>query len=318
MIVDTEYNLYQIDPRTSDYVYGGTWSYADGGIDAEGNISGVIVKLACDFDSGGTTYARYETVAFEELLQIMGAGYDQIEYPYHTIHTEFNYYNKQSSMYPKDADILRLLYSPDIKTGDTYYAVCRKLNIPKGVYQPSASEEDSAQTVKAVKFLDRGGRYNIRAFIVNSNGQVSGTSDWLTIDVPEINVEPWNWNAANYPDKAEGASKAQTNRFYQVLTEAALPENGFSYRVWNDLVDKVAEVIEAYGNSWYAYSGYGKEGCKVNSGDTFSAAKYNEVRYQIGSILSTGITDRVAGDEILGSYITVLTDNINTIISTML
>jgi len=310
VVVDTEANLYGIDIYNTNYVYGGTWQTDT---DSSGNIIGGTVKLASDFQDAGAYFSSYETVAFEELLQCMGAGFDQVEYPYETIHTDFNYYNKSSSMYQKDANILRLVYSSEVETGDPYYEVCRKLNIPKGAYMPSTSTWDSEQTVNVTSFATRGGTYQVRAFIVNYFGEVSGTSNWLTITIPEVQVDPWDWNASN-----GSASAAKTNQFYRVLTGQALPEDGFSYLVWNDLVDKVAEVVEAYGGTWYPYSGYGKNGCKVRSGDTFSASKYNEVRVQIGSILSTGISDRSEGDEIQGRYITVLTDNINTIISTML
>jgi hypothetical protein len=306
--VDTEYELYGIDIETATYIYGGTW---DTDVDASGNIYGATVKLACDFQDA-FVYSSYETVAFEEILQCMGAGFDQTEYPYNTIHTDFNYYNKASSMYPKDANILRLIYSSEVEAGDSYHEVCRKLNIPKGAYMPTTSTQDTDRVVNVSDFLTRGGTYDVRVFIVNSAGKVSGTSSWFTITVPAITVEPWSWTSSN-----GSASAVKTQQFYNVLRGTSLPEDGFSYLVWNDLVDKVDEVLVAYGTTWYPYSGYGKAGCKVRNGETFSAAKYNEVRFQIGSILSTGISDRSEGDEIQGRYITILTDRINSIISSL-
>lgn len=296
--------------RPSNYYYGGTWSTNEAD---NGQIVSATIKLANDFRVYAP-YSTYETVAFEELLQCMGAGYDQVEYPYQTIHTDFNYYNKASSMYRRDADILRLIYSDSVQPGDSYHEVCRKLNVPKGCYVPSGSTSNSALIVNAAEFLTRGGTYEVRAFIVDSGGRVSGTSQWVTITVPEIVISKWSWTASN-----GSANAAKTQQFYNVLRGNAYPENGFSYLVWNDLVEKTKEVITVVGRLWVNYSGITSwEGCKVSNGEAFSANKYNALRFQLGSVVSTGITDRNNGDEILGRYVTRLADVINEIIDTKL
>ena len=93
---------------------------------------------------------------------------------------------------------------------------------------------------------------------------------------------------------------------------AALPEAGFSYLVWNDLVEKVAEVRKAAGyGDWHKYSNLGKDKCKMSSGDTLSAKKYNEVRYNIGSVESTGWRDEKNGNQIFGEAITRIASAIN-------
>lgn len=131
----------------------------------------------------------------------------------------------------------------------------------------------------------------------------------------KASMSQWSWYSSN-----GSATAAQTQQFYNVLCGTALPENGFSYLVWNDLVDKAQAVVSAAkpGVGWTNYGGLSSSGCKVSAGETFSAAKYNCVRYNLGSIISTGISDKYSGDEIKGYYITTLTDTINSIINTKL
>ncbi len=128
-----------------------------------------------------------------------------------------------------------------------------------------------------------------------------------------LDVSPWSWTQSNGE-----ATSTQTKRAYQILLGNQPASNGFSHLVWNDLVDKVAEVRGACGLSWQtSYGGItylSKNACYVDAGDTLSARIYNSVRHQIGSIRSTGISDRSKGGEVLGSYITTITDVLNDII----
>uniref|UniRef100_UPI0025D13408 hypothetical protein n=1 Tax=Pseudobutyrivibrio sp. TaxID=2014367 RepID=UPI0025D13408 len=313
VIVDTEYNLFGVDIYEDSLIYGGTWATTK---DNYGNITGATVKLASDFLDNGAFFISYEAAAFEELLQTMGAGHDQVEYPYQTIHTEVNYYNKASSMYSRDANILRLIYSDEVDAGELYYEVCKKLNIPKGVYIPSYSETNVTMNVNVLDFLERGGTYQVRAFIVNSSGNVSGTSDWLTIEVPEVSVEPWSWTASN-----GNATSTQTRNAYNAISNRGLLTD-FSYLVWNDLVDKTKEAIEAHGGSWYT-SGGGKTYLSyantkmTTSNKNMTAARFNALRFNIGSRISTGITDRTTGDIINGSYFITLAQKLNDYIATL-
>ncbi len=322
VIVDTEWNLYGIDLDTATYAYGGTWQTYE---NMYGDIRSATVRLACDIhDNGKFMFSSIETCAFEELLQSMGAGYDQIEYPFQTIHTEFNYYNKASTMYPKDANILRLVYSSAVDTGDLYYDVCRKLNIPKGVYVPSTSTSNVAMNVNVLNFLERGGTYQVRAFIVNSSGNVSGTSDWLTIEVPEISVEPWSWTASNrsaltvLPATASMTSAAHDAVMHKGYLSA------FSWRVWNDLVAKTMETIIARGGTWSTrdqntgktYLSY--ESTRMSENDkNMTAARFNALRFNIGSRISTDIPDRKSGDIIYGSYFITLAQKLNDLIASL-
>ena len=173
--VDTERGLFP-DAVAKGYYYGGTWNTWVSG----GNIVGATIKYACDFRDYAA-YNSYEHVVFEEFLQSMGAGYDQLLSYDDTVHVDFNYYNKPAYLTDRDADILRLVYSDAIRAGDSYKDVSRKLNIPMGCYMPSTSTKNAALSVSCKSFLDAGASYQVRAFVVNAAGKVSGTSEWLTI-----------------------------------------------------------------------------------------------------------------------------------------
>lgn len=131
-------------------------------------------------------------------------------------------------------------------------------------------------------------------------------------------IKPWSWSRANYTD-ASAASESDTKQFYNVLHGTADPGDGFSCKVWNDIVRKTTQVVQAKGNTWYPLSGLGSDHCKASKGEAVSARKYNEVRFNIGSIKSTKedgkpSTEVNAEDEVFGYHFERLTDVINEII----
>lgn len=132
----------------------------------------------------------------------------------------------------------------------------------------------------------------------------------FTTDEPAILVEPWSWTRSN-----GAATNAQTQRAYDVLMGDSTSDN-FAHEVWNDLVDKVAEMREAKGYTWDRAGGTypSASRCKMSAGDRLTAAAYNGVRYNIGSVFSTGIPDQSRGDPITGYKIYHLTDILNRII----
>lgn len=130
---------------------------------------------------------------------------------------------------------------------------------------------------------------------------------------PSINIEPWSWFDSN-----GYATASQTTAAYNVLMGNRTTDN-FSHLVWNDFVDKVAEVVlatSAYGMDWSVGGGnyLPKEYCYVYQGDTLSADIYNSVKYNIGSLMSTGIQNVSRGDIITGYHIVHLADVLNELI----
>lgn len=146
---------------------------------------------------------------------------------------------------------------------------------------------------------------------VNVDGSWLGASTFTTSA-----VSPWSWSAST-----------ERQNFYNVLT-GVLPANPeyLSHNVWNDLVDKVREIVVAtkatYSGEWdNTYADYAATYCY--SGDTLSAVKFNSLRQNVNlvctkvsvsSLTNDGVGAVSAGQEILGSYITKVTSKINEII----
>ena len=160
--------------------------------------------------------------------------------------------------------------------------------------------------------LSSGTRYTVTAQLNSTemSGIVSTSTEVYTQASP-TQVDPWTWTGSNGQ-----ATATQTRNAYAILQGTREP-NDFSHYVWNDLVDKVSEMRRAKGHSWTTNGGelLSEDACKVYAGDTMSALQYNSIKTNIGSILSTGIPDVSAGDEITGYMIVHLTDVLNQIIA---
>lgn len=184
IIVDSEKNLFNLDLSTGGYYYGGQWETV---IDGNCNITSATVKLANDVYAA-YPFSTYKTTALEEILQAMGCGFDQTEICDDTIHIEFNYLNKPDTLKYRDKAILQLLYSDYVHPGDDAFAVSKALNLPKGVYCPSAANSDAAMTIPGSNFIDfeSSDTIKVRAFIVNENGQMSKTTNWVYVEPPEL------------------------------------------------------------------------------------------------------------------------------------
>lgn len=124
-----------------------------------------------------------------------------------------------------------------------------------------------------------------------------------------IIISAWDWNKSN-----GNATAAQTQRAYNILNGDVSVGEGFSYKVWNDFVDKVAEACDydwrTNNNTYLSYNN-----CKVSTGDTLSAAIYNSVKLQIGSRVSGGTwADVSSGDRLYGWHIINLAEKLNDLI----
>lgn len=231
--VDTEWNHYGIDVETADYVYGGTW---DTEVDSDGYIISADVCLVSDvYDY--IPFGKYDIAAFEEIIQSMGAGYDQVEYPFNTVHTEFNYFNKSTTLSTKDRNILKLVYSSYVNPNDEHYEVSRKLNIPKGVYRVSTSTTNSVRSVSCSNFLEEGIPYQVRAFIVNSSGKLSYTSSWINITTPSLG-KPSNLTISN-----------RVNTGARISWNAATIASGYEVQIisnWNNVTQYTRTTTNTY------------------------------------------------------------------------
>lgn len=122
---------------------------------------------------------------------------------------------------------------------------------------------------------------------------------------PPPAVNKWSWTASN-----GSATETQTKNAYNAVVNGTAVSN-FSYLVWNDMVDKVLEIVTALGSGWNDYYAAYENTIIDSSDKTLTAEKFNSLRYNIGSNYSTGIDEVSKGDPVLGEYFTTLADCIN-------
>ena len=208
----------------------------------------------------------------------------------------------------------------DFTGGDSSFSGYRYVNLVLNgnrAYNIRSNERGggSSSFDETITNLTPGTRYRWEAQLGYDDG--TGTT-WLeiydsgsfTTDEPAVQIDRWSWTRSN-----GSATNAQTQRAYDVLMGDITADN-FAHEVWNDLVDKVAEMRSAKGYTWDRAGGTypSASGCKMYAGDRLTADAYNGVRYNIGSVESTGIYDQSPGDPITGYKIYHLTEVLNIII----
>lgn len=169
---------------------------------------------------------------------------------------------------------------------------------------------------KNITGLTAGTTYTITA-TVNAEGWGSavtiGTITQAT-DSATPTITPFSWSASN-----GSATRTQTANAYQAVNYGRAVSE-FSHLVWNDMVDKVKEILDAKGWSWATNSTQGATLSYSNtrmtsSPYTLTAAKFNSLRFNIGSHVSTNISKVETGYTVVGSYFTRLVDCMNDMIS---
>lgn len=152
--------------------------------------------------------------------------------------------------------------------------------------------------------LKAGTTYNISVSIT-APGWTRVVELDTTAETDSPSIEPWSWSRSN-----GNASASQTSAAY-----SAVRNNGslssFSHLVWNDMVDKVREILDAKGLAWSNnFASY--SATKMSYGDkVLTAARFNSLRYNIGLHYSTGINTVRTGDTVYGWYFTTLANCIN-------
>lgn len=164
-------------------------------------------------------------------------------------------------------------------------------------------------------------------YYINGSGDLTATSYTdsgnFTTDKEPLNVEPWSWQYSNGV-----ASNTETRNFYNVLY-GSLPADPryFSHNVWNDLIDKVYELVvatEATSSGWdETYAEIWDT--KVSAGDILTAVRFNSLRQNVNRVCSKAgispvtVTYAMVGESgdnkpIFGKYFIIITDKINEII----
>lgn len=124
-------------------------------------------------------------------------------------------------------------------------------------------------------------------------------------------IAAWSWDSSN-----GNASAAQTRAAYSAITSNGYTSN-FSYIVWNDLVNKVLEIYNATGGSWSSAYATASATRMTSSNKTMTALRFNSLKYNIQRNVSTGISDKSAGDIVYGSYFVTLANKINVWINSL-
>jgi hypothetical protein len=135
----------------------------------------------------------------------------------------------------------------------------------------------------------------------------------LYINPPKTSgsISKWSWSMSN-----GSATDYQTWRAYQAVVNKTAVKL-FAHLVWNDLCDKVKEIVDMTGDGWDSTYATFSNTKMTDSDKTLTATKFNSLRYNIGSRYSTGISEVDTNDAVLGSYFITLALCINEWIDTL-
>lgn len=195
-----------------------------------------------------------------------------------------------------------------------------------GFWKSGANIPNNAPSGGQVTFsgLESGTEYYVfcevyfgSTWLATIDGYVTTDSEWEEPeepDEPSVNIAKWDWAKSN--------GTASEDAVYSTWLLYVLPElynatNLFSYQVWNDMVDKVAEIRRAMGWYWddtYAY----QDDTKMLYGDyRLYAYQFNSIRNNIEMVgktlgVKSTIPDKVySGDDVFRDYFITLTDYMN-------
>lgn len=123
-----------------------------------------------------------------------------------------------------------------------------------------------------------------------------------------VGIELWDWDLSN-----GDATAQETQKAYRAITNQG-PTSGFSYKVWNDMCAKVKEYLDFAGYSWSSYYANYSNTQMTTNDKTLTAKRFNSLRQNIGSHLSTGINEVSTGDTVYGSYFITIMEVLNQLI----
>lgn len=152
--------------------------------------------------------------------------------------------------------------------------------------------------------LESDTEYGVYCAVYHGSTFLVGLQGWVSTDYESgggggaiTSVAAWAWTISN-----GSATKEQTIAAYTATTNKTATTN-FSYLVWNDMVDKCKEILDAINSSWDSrYASY--TNTKMTSSDkVLTAKRFNSLRYNIGSHYSTGIQEVAKGDIVYGDKV---------------
>ena len=132
---------------------------------------------------------------------------------------------------------------------------------------------------------------------------------------PSSGISKFSWfksNGSATADETQKAYNAVTNKGYI---------SDFSYKVWNDMVDKLVEINDYQGWEWLNYVCSLEETKMTSTDKKMTAKRYNSFLYNIkfsgGTTTNYSDLKRTPGDDILGSYFTDIVNYLNHIIDNL-
>lgn len=163
----------------------------------------------------------------------------------------------------------------------------------------------------------------VKVVDLNTGDQLGFDKYWISggMQTSTPSVTPWYWDRQNYTN---GASVSLVKMAWQALEQKGYCSS-FSYLVWNDLIKKVIEMREGAGkSSWSTSNSDGTKtylssnATKMSSTDkNLTAARFNAFRWNIGTVISTGIEDKKVGDFVLASDFITLVNYLNQAINNL-
>lgn len=133
------------------------------------------------------------------------------------------------------------------------------------------------------------------SFYAKSRFTINNTTIWSANQSDTITAKP---------------SSPRPSNFYWDTSKVTGQQFNVTASEWNRLIQNVKDVhiykLGGYNSSSYPMS-------NVSSGQQFYAQRFNEVRFAIGSLNSTGISTKYKGDTIYASELNILKDKLNAI-----
>lgn len=152
--------------------------------------------------------------------------------------------------------------------------------------------------------LTAGTSYDITASI-NAPGWSSKVTLETSASTDDASIEPWDWNSSN-----GNASASQTKAAYNAVTNRGRTTS-FSYLVWNDMVNKVNEIVTGNGKSWDSSYASLAATRMSDTSKKITAARFNSLATNLNRFSYSKISMVSKGGIIYGRYFTQIASAIN-------
>lgn len=187
------------------------------------------------------------------------------------------------------------------------------------VPSPSLNEFPLSENISTAILHEKGNNLKLQYTAVNNQAFYLYTRHINPTDTNQViinvtygtkaDITKWSWTDSN-----GDATLDETVKAYAAITATGATTD-FSHKVWNDIVNKVAEIVAAEDDEWYEnYDSLANT--KMTAPDEeLSALAFNSLRFNVGARENappTEISDKMPRDAVEGWFFTKLTECINT------